>query len=110
MSAKLITLEILPLERIQALPECGDFDGGIYFLWLKDELQYIGKSRQIWSRIAQHSYAGRIPFDRHTCIVLDSGRIIKDAQAFTENLKQVERAYIAGYQPRYNCLRENIGT
>lgn len=107
---------ILALDELRRLPQSNSLDGGIYFLWSKDQLQYIGKSRQICNRIDQHEWARdyprrrpkTIPFDRHTCIALDSGRLV--SKHLDEQLKRLERAYIARYQPPFNCPHENPGT
>jgi hypothetical protein len=107
-------IPILPLEDLRALPEAGDFDAGVYFLWLRDDLQYIGKSRQICYRLQlqeqSNLYGGikRIPFDRHTCIVVEGGRVRSDD--LDDRLKPLERAYIAHYQPPFNFIGENPGT
>ena len=114
-------VKILTLDELRVLPECGDMDAGIYFLWRKDELLYIGKSRQIchrlvlhdWSRMYGHSRAKKpkmIPYDRHTCIVVESGRWIVDIDALNEKMKPIERAYIAHYQPPFNYIGQNPGT
>ena len=76
-------IKVLSLDDIRALPVCGPYEAGIYFLWLKDELQYVGKSKQVSERIAQQGRALRhnaltagrrgIPHDRHTCLPVDEG-------------------------------------
>jgi hypothetical protein len=107
-------IAILPLEDLRKLPECKDYDAGVYFLWLKDELQYIGKSTQICYRLQlqeqanRHGGIKRIPFDRHTCIVVESDRI--RSGRLDEKLQPLERAYIAHYQPPYNFIGQNPGT
>lgn len=116
MRRELADIDLLPLEKVRALPECGDYDGGIYFPWLGDQLQYIGKSQQICYRLLLqeqgniHGGIKRIPFDRHTCLVVHSGRIIENPRDLDATLKRLERAYIAHYEPPYNCLDENPGT
>lgn len=110
---------ILPLEELRRLPECGDMDAGIYFLWLKDELQYIGKSTQICYRLQLQEQANtygatrahkmkQIPFDRHTCIVVESSPV--RSADLDERLKPLERAYIAHFQPPLNYIGQNPGT
>lgn len=110
---------ILPLVELRKLPECSDFDAGIYFLWLKDELQYIGKSTQICYRLQLQQQCNiygatrahkmkQVPFDRHTCIVVESQRI--RSEGLEDKLKPLERAYIAHYQPPFNFLGQNPGT
>lgn len=108
--AKLTDVPVKGIEELRELPESGDMDGGIYFLWLGSDLQYIGKSRQICNRIVQHEQAAfwrrgkQIKFDRHTCIVVHSGRIVHDVPALNRSLTNLERAYVALYQPPHNVL------
>lgn len=112
---KLAHIKVLPLEQLRELPEAGPYDGGIYFLWLKNELVYIGKSRQVQERIAQLKrdavYARLVdmprprPFDRHTCLIVDA-----PMEKLTVILKDLERAYIATHEPRYNHMDQNGGT
>lgn len=120
MRRELADVEILPIDKLRTLPECGDYDAGIYFLWLKDELQYIGKSNQICYRLQLQEQANfyghtrkhkmkQIPFDRHTCIALETGRIHED-ELLPQKLQRLERAYIAHYEPPYNYLGQNPGT
>lgn len=112
---KLAHIKVLPLEQIRELPEAGPYDGGIYFLWLKGELVYIGKSRQVQERITQLKQDARYarlvdaprprPFDRYTCLVVD-----EPMEKLAPILKDLERAYIATHEPRYNHLDVNSGT
>jgi len=117
--AELSHVEIMPLERLQQLPEAGEFDGGIYFLWLGDQLQYVGKSNQISIRLNHHHYAykfgrlrtsrsKRIPFDRHTSIVLFDET--NKSNKLEWLMRDTERAYIAHYEPPFNSLEQNPGT
>lgn len=107
-------IPILSLDKLRKLPECDDFDAGVYFLWLKDDLQYIGKSTQICYRLQLQEQGNRyggikhIPFDRHTCIVVESGRL--RSPGLDDKLQPLERAYIAHYQPPFNFLGQNPGT
>lgn len=113
-------IPILPIEELKKLPESQEYDGGIYFLWLNDELQYIGKSSHIGERLALQDYANKfyklraskypkpIPYDRHTALVLDTGQI--KSEGLAENLKEYERAYIAHYTPPMNSHEQNPGT
>lgn len=105
---ELADVELLPLEELRALPECGEFDGGIYFLWLGDKLQYVGKSQHIANRLVGHDRKGRFQFDRHTCIALDGGRFV--SRDLGAKMQRLERAYIARYEPPFNCLDRNPGT
>lgn len=116
LKRELADVPILTLDKLRSLPESGSLDGGIYFLWSEDQLQYVGKSRQICNRIAQHEWARMyprrrskaIPFGRHTCIVVESGWLISDGLG--EKLSRLERAYIAHYEPPFNHLHQNPGT
>lgn len=84
---------ILPIESLRQLPR--DIPtrqgGGIYFLWLQDELHYIGQTKWFGERIGTHEYQGRIPFDRCTFIVCGEFHRLN-----------LETAYIRAYEPPYN--------
>lgn len=108
MRRELKHIQVLTLDDLRKLPPCGEFDAGIYFLWLRDELQYIGKSGHIWNRIIAHERKRRIRFDRHTVVVVETGPIC--SEDLREKLIPLERAYIAHYEPPCNCLYENVGT
>lgn len=103
-------VEILPLEALRALPKCGELTGGIYFLWLEGDLKYIGKSRDLDNRLSFHERNPTIPFDEHTALVIDRGQLIEDPIGLSAQLKRLERAYIAHYEPPYNHLYANVGT
>ena len=113
-------IKVLPFEEIKALPEAGEFDGGIYFLWKGDTLQYIGKSMHVGERLTHHDWAftyakfrsnktNPIPYDRHTCLVMCGGRI-KEGDWIKPILRDHERAYIAHFKPPYNYVARNPGT
>ena len=53
---------------------------GIYFLWLRNKLRYIGQSKNVWSRVYQHSTNG-IKFDSWSFIDVDESLIL-DAEEF----------------------------
>lgn len=106
-------IPVLSLEEIRALPEAVEFDAGIYFLWNGAELQYIGKSLQVLTRIGHHGFATRygypqstynnhVPSDRHTCLVLASGRYREPG--IEKQLYEYEHAYIAHFMPPFNFL------
>jgi len=111
MRRELADVEILPLEAIKTLPQCGEMAGGIYFLWLKGELQYIGRSRDIGYRLRLHPYA-KVPisFDEHTALMIQQGRLIENIDQLNRELQRLERAYIAHYEPPHNDLYANVGT
>lgn len=122
MRRESVGIEILPLESLRALPEGGDFDSGVYFLWLGDELRYVGKSENVRNRFAQQLQTNRfhglrgsyrlrpIPCDRHTCLVLHSDQIIENRPQLERTLQEYERAYIAHYEPPDNDLHASPNT
>src|SRR6185312_428970 len=103
---------LLSISALRELPEAEEFDGGVYFLWLADQLQYIGKATHILERLnyqhmvnryhkfQQSRSAVHIPHDRHTALVLERGRIRSDHIDF--RLQQVERRYIDAYPTPFN--------
>jgi hypothetical protein len=115
-------VEVLPLEALRNLPEAGEIDSGIYFLWLGDELRYVGKSENVRNRYAAqlqtnrfHSVRGSyrlrpIPCDRHTCLVLHSEPFIENRPELERTLQRYERAYIAHYEPPDNDLYASPNT
>lgn len=122
MRAQSVGIDILPLEALRALPEAGEFDSGIYFLWQGDELRYIGKSENVRSRFAAQLQTNRfhglrgsyrlrpIPCDRHTCLVLHNDPYIESRAKLEGDLKRHERAYIAHYEPPDNELYASPNT
>lgn len=102
---------VLSMDELRALPAAEEYDAGVYFLWLNDELQYIGKSHHILERLDWQFTVNRyhplhtgrqphIPFDRHTCIVLEKGF---ERQPRTVGLLQdYERLYIGSYPTPHN--------
>jgi hypothetical protein len=119
MKRELADVEIVPLAELRKLPAAEEFDAGVYFLWLENELQYVGKSNHICERLTFQDWANaavdrthpmkKIPYDRHTCIVLESGRLREDPN-LGNMMQRLERAYIAHYQPPFNFLGQNPGT
>jgi hypothetical protein len=118
---QLAHIPILPLEELRKLPEPQPFDAGIYFLWDGDELAYVGKSTHIMERADRqhriHRYASdltywdrhdRLPHDRLTALVLETGRVRSPLLRF--KLQDYERAYIAHYEPKLNHLDVDAGT
>ena len=65
---------------------------GVYFLIYKDEIVYIGQSKNIYKRIFDHK------------IKFDSIAIIKCKGVFA--LKELEREYLIKFKPKYN---KNVG-
>lgn len=66
-SAHIVTLS---LDELRRLPSKIRSDAGIYFFWLDDQLQYIGKSRALKKRMRDHRRDTRIPRDRFTLLEL----------------------------------------
>lgn len=110
--AEVAHIPILGLADLRALPEAKDYESGIYFLWAGDTLLYIGKSRNLSTRAYEQRTLRRyapfqagdrakpIPFDRMTCLVLETG--VECSPELDFNLRAYERAYIAAYEPPYN--------
>lgn len=108
-----VGVPVLPLEELRQLPDAEDYDSGLYFLWVGDELRYVGKSENLKDRMQRRFQTNRtkggvknrpIPFDRYTCLVLHSSPCIDNRGEFEGMLKRYERAYIAHYQPPDNVL------
>lgn len=105
-------LTVLSLDELRALPEADEYDAGVYFLWLGDELQYIGKSSHILERLAKQGYVNKyapfqngksqvaIPHDRHTCLVLEKGFV--RSERTRGQMQELERLYIGTYPTPYN--------
>jgi excinuclease UvrABC nuclease subunit len=68
---------------VARLPVCG-----VYFLFKENELIYIGKSTNIYTRLGGHKDK---KFDRVTAVECDEA-----------NLGAIEYALIAAYQPKLN--------
>ena len=80
------TTTILPIERHQ-LPM-----PGIYFLWLENNLQYVGQSSNLLKRIGEHIASKA--FDSYSFIECDVSEL--------ERI-EIEKAYIKQYSPPLNC-------
>jgi hypothetical protein len=110
-------IPIMSLAELRTLPEPQEFDSGVYFLWEGEQLQYIGKSRDILGRsyyqtLVNRNFeyhvsttAKRIPFDRITCWVIERGPIA--CPCLAGNLEAYERAYLAHYETPYNFDCQN---
>lgn len=108
-----VGVPILPIEELRRLPDAEDYDSGLYFLWIGDELRYVGKSENLKGRKQRRVQMNRvngwirnrpIQFDRYTCLILHSSPYIENRGEFEGMLKRYERAYIAHYQPPDNLL------
>lgn len=115
MRDRLSHINVLTLDQMRALPEAKPFEAGLYFLWQGDELLWIGKTNHILERINRQARnqkydrfqvgARGIPFDRYTCLVLEA-----EANRLPALMQDVERAYLATYEPPYNRTDANGGT
>lgn len=114
---RLAHVEIFPLEVMRILPAAEEYDSGVYFLWSGNELLYVGKSRNLGQReyyqqtvnryfpFQQSTTAKYIPADLMTCLIVESG--IECSPRLDGKLKELERAYIATYEPPYNVDYRN---
>jgi hypothetical protein len=82
----MVTVEELRLRRI---PYTGP-ESVIYFLWVGDDLQYVGRTVALGRRLFVHWNAGR-RFDAVSTI-----------ECPVEDSKQVEQDYIEKYRPPWN--------
>lgn len=64
---------------------------GVYFLVRGDEVVYVGRSVDVYARIAQHRSSRKL-FDSHAIIPIDS----------RANRKKAERLFIRDWDPEYN--------
>lgn len=64
---------------------------GVYFLYLGGQLQYIGQSRNIYSRIAKHMESAPFEFDRF---------VVSDCAP--GELAEKEAAAIRLFEPKWN--------
>lgn len=71
-------------------PSCG-----VYCLWWRDGLQYVGLSNHIGVRLLQHWRAGKIRFDHYSYV-----------ECRESVLPFVEAAYIFGLEPPCNAKYE----
>ena len=76
--------EILAMPDIP--PNCG-----VYFLIKDNNIQYVGKSVRLQSRIDNHYASGKIDFDRCVAIICDAA-----------DIGVLEAAYIRAFQPPAN--------
>lgn len=68
---------------------------GLYFLYLGDDLVYIGKSNNIRGRLIQHIDAGDKDFDSWSYFEMDVPSCI-----------QAERELIQRFRPKYNLVHK----
>lgn len=65
---------------------------GIYFLYDNDTIVYIGKSKNLASRILAHTDDGVKIFNSYKILIIPKN----------ENLTMIEKFYIEKYKPKYN--------
>ena len=63
---------------------------GVYSLFDKDVIVYVGKSKQVEERIKNHKYDGKI-FDRYECV-----------ECLEEEMNELEISEIRRHKPKYN--------
>lgn len=113
--AKLAHIKVLSIDELRGLPEAQPFQGGIYFLWQALRLIYVGKSHHVLERLnrlvrdrtydrLQQNQRG-IPFDSYTCLAIDG-----EGPVLRVRLQDLERVYIATYEPEWNYTDQNGGT
>lgn len=78
-----LPVQILPLNRYAK--------SGIYFLYLNDEVVYVGQAADMRKRIGSHLVEGIKNFDAISCIPCEK-----------QDLSKAERYYIAKLVPKYN--------
>jgi hypothetical protein len=97
-------MKLLEMDDIRKLPS--DYEGiksCIYFLWKGDDLQYIGGTRNIWTRMHAHSQSLRygspfqtktvVPYDRVTCLACTPDEVF-----------DLEPAYLQKFETPYNHM------
>ena len=114
---RLAHVEVFPLDVLRILPAAEEFDSGVYFLWAEEALIYVGKSRNLCGReyyqktvnryypFQQSTTAKYIPADLMTCLIVHSG--VECPPRLDGRLQELERAYIAAYEPAYNVDYRN---
>jgi len=65
---------------------------GVYFLYMDDELVYIGQSKNIPNRITNHLQENSKNFNSYKTIIVDE----------SQELTPIEDFYIRKYKPKYN--------
>ncbi len=88
--------KVLPLDQLRGLPEVtlATAWSGVYFLWRKAELVYVGEAVNIYRRIREHRWEGK-RFTRATSMYFQP-----------KSTMEVEARYVAHYRPRLNRTRQ----
>jgi hypothetical protein len=113
---ELAHIDILPRGQLRGLSGPDHNWPGIYFLWWKDDLVYIGKSTQLAERYRrlvsdqrswhlQQNQRG-MRFDTMTCALVPK----EPLETLRMRLQDLERKYIATYLPPLNDHGMNPGT
>lgn len=109
-------MELLTLDDLRRLPDASEGRSGVYFLWLGEDLQYIGQSMVIGTRIGQHQQnylygplrstpVTRIKFDSGTMIELSTLRYfeeMEDLRKLRKLILETEVAYVNAYRTPFN--------
>jgi len=68
---------------------------GVYFLYLKGELRYIGSSKNIHFRIYQHTDNSKFEWDE-----------FKYVKCNVSKMRELERRFIDHFDPPYNIMKK----
>lgn len=82
---------LLSIDELRQL-DSPESPSGLYFLFLAGQLQYVGLSVEMETRIRRHEDELRIKFDESRCLAIEDHRL----------RVKMEREYIAFYKPRWN--------
>jgi excinuclease UvrABC nuclease subunit len=87
------------LDKINKIPIEDAFVNGIYFLFDKEELVYVGQSNNVNSRIRQH--CGKVDFDSFGYIMVPIDKELRNLEAY----------FIHKYKPKHNkkMAYNNVG-
>lgn len=85
---------------------------GVYLFKADDEVIYVGSSKNLYKRMADHKTAIRKGSDhghkQDLYQYLQSNSFTVEIQ-ITDNYKQLEQDLIEKYHPKYNAIRANTG-
>jgi hypothetical protein len=95
-----------PLFHRLSVPMIADMEKkcGVYFLWLDDELQYIGGTTNLQARIDWHRRASKAPSHRWYSGMTNRIQFnrVTTISCEPETVHEVEYRYIRAMQPRMN--------
>ena len=91
-------LDLIGLDHLLARREIFKKQCGVYFLFDKDEVVYVGRSVNMKMRVHTHNQRNghRYKFDSYAFIEMPELSPLE--------IELMERAYIAKFAPRYNKL------